>query len=238
MSERVSMPALGESVTEGTVTRWLKNVGDSVEVEVAHFDRARIEMNYWADYADREALAGVLAGVEDLRGVVHAAGVLDDATLGNLTAERLDAVLRPKVDAAWHLHELTRVSGLAAFVVFIALASIVATHKIVGPLFRIKRLVNDISQGRLAVPAYPLRQGDELQDVFEKTARYGKKVGVDDPWGYGGSLEWATSCPPPRHNFTSIPPIRSERPAFDMNHPEYAPKALQARLAERKEVTR
>jgi cytochrome c oxidase subunit 1 len=45
-------------------------------------------------------------------------------------------------------------------------------------------------------------------------------VGVDDPWGYGGSLEWATSCPPPRHNFTSIPPIRSERPAFDLHHPE------------------
>ena len=47
-------------------------------------------------------------------------------------------------------------------------------------------------------------------------------VGVDDPWGYGGSLEWATSCPPPRHNFTSIPRIRSERPAFDLHHPEVA----------------
>ena len=47
-------------------------------------------------------------------------------------------------------------------------------------------------------------------------------VCVDDPWGYGGSLEWATSCPPPRHNFTSIPRIRSERPAFDLHHPEVA----------------
>ena len=47
-------------------------------------------------------------------------------------------------------------------------------------------------------------------------------VGVDDPWGYGGSLEWATSCPPPRHNFTSMPRIRSERPAFDLHHPEVA----------------
>ncbi len=46
------------------------------------------------------------------------------------------------------------------------------------------------------------------------------KVTVNDPWGYGGSLEWATSCPPPRHNFTEIPRIRSERPAFDLNHPE------------------
>ncbi|WP_456119818.1 aa3-type cytochrome oxidase subunit I [Thermomonospora amylolytica] len=51
------------------------------------------------------------------------------------------------------------------------------------------------------------------------TAKRGKKVEVDDPWGYGNSLEWATSCPPPRHNFTSIPRIRSERPAFDLHHP-------------------
>ena len=54
------------------------------------------------------------------------------------------------------------------------------------------------------------------------TWRKAPMVGVDDPWGYGGSLEWATSCPPPRHNFTSIPTIRSERPAFDLHHPEYA----------------
>ncbi|MGB3829708.1 MAG: cytochrome c oxidase subunit I [Ornithinimicrobium sp.] len=48
------------------------------------------------------------------------------------------------------------------------------------------------------------------------------KVEVDDPWEYGMSLEWATSCPPPRHNFTSIPRIRSERPAFDLHHPDVA----------------
>ncbi|WP_456237759.1 aa3-type cytochrome oxidase subunit I [Nocardioides sambongensis] len=47
-------------------------------------------------------------------------------------------------------------------------------------------------------------------------------VGVDDPWGWGRSLEWATSCPPPRHNFNSIPRIRSESPAFDLHHPEIA----------------
>ena len=47
-------------------------------------------------------------------------------------------------------------------------------------------------------------------------------VAVDDPWGWGRSLEWATSCPPPRHNFTSIPRIRSESPAFDLHHPEVA----------------
>jgi cytochrome c oxidase subunit 1 len=41
----------------------------------------------------------------------------------------------------------------------------------------------------------------------------------DDPWGFGGSLEWATSCPPPRHNFRAVPRIRSERPTFDLHHP-------------------
>ncbi|MEE1736521.1 cytochrome ubiquinol oxidase subunit I, partial [Streptomyces sp. BE147] len=47
----------------------------------------------------------------------------------------------------------------------------------------------------------------------------GKKIEVDDPWGYGRSLEWATSCPPPRHNFLTLPRIRSESPAFDLHHP-------------------
>ncbi|MEU6715275.1 cytochrome c oxidase subunit I [Nonomuraea sp. NPDC046802] len=52
-----------------------------------------------------------------------------------------------------------------------------------------------------------------------KTSKRAPKVTLDDPWGFGGSLEWATSCPPPRHNFTSLPPIRSERPAFDLHYP-------------------
>jgi cytochrome c oxidase subunit 1 len=50
----------------------------------------------------------------------------------------------------------------------------------------------------------------------------GPKVTVDDPWGWGRSLEWATSCPPPRHNFERLPRIRSESPAFDLHHPEIA----------------
>jgi cytochrome c oxidase subunit 1 len=52
-----------------------------------------------------------------------------------------------------------------------------------------------------------------------KSWRYGEIVTVDDPWGYGNSLEWATSCPPPRHNFNSMPKIRSERPAFELHYP-------------------
>ncbi|WP_047690961.1 cytochrome c oxidase subunit I [Kocuria sp. ZOR0020] len=54
------------------------------------------------------------------------------------------------------------------------------------------------------------------------THKNAPKVEVDDPWGFGGSLEWATSCPPPRHNFVSLPRIRSERPALDLHHPELA----------------
>jgi cytochrome c oxidase subunit I len=57
-----------------------------------------------------------------------------------------------------------------------------------------------------------------IWNVF-KSYRYGKVVTVDDPWGFGNSLEWATSCPPPRHNFTELPRIRSERPAFELHYP-------------------
>ncbi|MEU7895049.1 cytochrome c oxidase subunit I [Nonomuraea sp. NPDC049152] len=52
-----------------------------------------------------------------------------------------------------------------------------------------------------------------------RTAKWAPRVTRDDPWGFGNSLEWATSCPPPRHNFKRIPRIRSERPAFDLHYP-------------------
>ena len=61
-----------------------------------------------------------------------------------------------------------------------------------------------------------------------KTWRTAPLVESNDPWGYGASLEWATSCPPPRHNFETIPRIRSERPAFDLQHPDAAPPLASA----------
>ncbi|MFE2295601.1 type I polyketide synthase [Streptomyces sp. NPDC059452] len=80
------------------------------------------------DTADHSALAELLrtlpAGLP-LTGVVHAAGVLDDGLVTALTPERLHRVLRPKVDAAWNLHRLTREENLTAFVLFSSIAAAV-----------------------------------------------------------------------------------------------------------------
>jgi cytochrome c oxidase subunit 1 len=62
-------------------------------------------------------------------------------------------------------------------------------------------------------------------------------VTVDDPWGWGRSLEWATSCPPPRHNFTSLPRIRSDSPAFDLHHPEVALQEYDANSSQEGQAT-
>ncbi|WP_184758573.1 cytochrome c oxidase subunit I [Streptosporangium album] len=74
-------------------------------------------------------------------------------------------------------------------------------------------LVSSVGAFILGVSTLPF-----LYNVW-RTHKTAPKVTVDDPWGFGNSLEWATSCPPPRHNFTSLPRIRSERPAFDLHHP-------------------
>ncbi|TDV34218.1 type I polyketide synthase, partial [Actinophytocola oryzae] len=79
------------------------------------------------DVADLEALAAVIEGVPaefPLRGVVHVAGVVADGVVESLTPERVDGVLRPKVDGAWHLHELTRHLDLSMFVLFSSAAGV------------------------------------------------------------------------------------------------------------------
>nr|APD72067.1 type I polyketide synthase 2 [Streptomyces sp.] len=82
------------------------------------------------DVADRAALAALFAGVPDrhpLTGVFHLAGAVDDGPLDAMTPERLDAVLRPKVDGAVHLDELTRDLPLSAFVLFSSVVGVLGT---------------------------------------------------------------------------------------------------------------
>ncbi|HEV8554898.1 MAG TPA: SDR family NAD(P)-dependent oxidoreductase [Actinophytocola sp.] len=82
------------------------------------------------DVSDRAALAGLLATIpaaHPLTGVVHAAAVLTDGVLNSLTPQRIDEVARPKVDAAWHLHELTRDRDLTAFVLLSSIAGTLGT---------------------------------------------------------------------------------------------------------------
>ena len=101
---------------------------------VAELEAAGAQVRLVAcDAADRAALAGVIAEIQaqrpekKLSGVIHAAGVLDDAVVTSLTPDRVDAVLRAKVDAAWNLHELTRDLDLSAFVMFSSMAGLVGS---------------------------------------------------------------------------------------------------------------
>jgi polyketide synthase 7 len=82
------------------------------------------------DVADRDAVAAMLDRVPaqyPLRGVIHAAGVLDDGLISSLTPDRVATVLRAKVDGAWNLHELTQGMDLSMFVVFSSMAGIIGT---------------------------------------------------------------------------------------------------------------
>ncbi|MFB9909382.1 type I polyketide synthase [Allokutzneria oryzae] len=74
------------------------------------------------DASDRDALKALIDGIDDLRAVVHTAGVLDDGLIDTLTPERTDVVFAPKVAAAQHLHELTLDKELDAFVLFSSFA--------------------------------------------------------------------------------------------------------------------
>ncbi|MEU6238891.1 type I polyketide synthase, partial [Kitasatospora sp. NPDC047058] len=91
---------------------------------VADLKESGVEVTVAAcDVADHDELAGVLDGVP-LTGVVHAAGAVDDGLATALSPERVETVMRPKVDAAWHLHELTRDLDLDTFVLFSSVAGV------------------------------------------------------------------------------------------------------------------
>lgn len=79
------------------------------------------------DVSERGPLTALLAslpGDKPLTAVVHAAGVLDDTMLEKLTPERIDTVFRPKVDAAWLLHELTAGMPVRSFLLFSSIAGV------------------------------------------------------------------------------------------------------------------
>src|SRR6185295_15249043 len=84
-----------------------------------------------ADVADEAQLARALAEVDEtmppLRGVIHAAGVLDDGTVLHLDRNRLDAVMAPKVAGAWNLHALTAGRTLDFFVLFSSVTSLLGS---------------------------------------------------------------------------------------------------------------
>ncbi|GAA2371129.1 cytochrome c oxidase subunit I [Dactylosporangium salmoneum] len=80
--------------------------------------------------------------------------------------------------------------------------------------FTVYNTISSIGAFILGVSMLPL-----LYNLWS-SYRFGRRVEGNDPWGYTNSLEWATSCPPPRHNFTRLPRIRSTRPAFDERYGE------------------
>ncbi|WP_373465395.1 type I polyketide synthase [Streptomyces sp. V1I6] len=144
------------------------------------------------DMADRDAVTALIASVpadRPLTAVIHTAAVLDDGVIDALTPEQIERVLRVKVDATLHLHELTRDLDLSAFVFF---SSFAATFGAPG-------------QGNYA-------PGNAFLDAF---AEYRRAAGLPatsiawGPWGDGGMAEGAVGDRMRRHGVIEMSPERA-----------------------------
>ncbi len=129
--------ALGLHIAAFLVERGASNLvlaarrepGESARAAIGALEENGAEVRVAAlDVSDRGAVQDLVASLElPLAGVVHAAGLLEDGTLSNLTWERFERVLRPKVDGALHLHEATLSAPLDFFVCFSSMASMVGS---------------------------------------------------------------------------------------------------------------
>ena len=130
-----------------------------------------------ADVARRDQMAAVLreiaTSLPPLRGVVHAAGVVDDGVFIQQTWQRFESVLAPKIDGAWHLHELTLDSELDFFVLCSSVASVFGSP----------------GQGAYAA-------GNAFLDALAARRRANGQVGLSVNWGAwagGGMAERVTA---------------------------------------------
>ncbi|HEV7977565.1 SDR family NAD(P)-dependent oxidoreductase, partial [Amycolatopsis sp.] len=164
------------------------------------------------DVSDRAALATTLADVS-VSAVVHTAGVLDDGVIGSLTPERLSTVLRPKVDAVWNLHELTRDLPLSAFVVFSSIAGV----------------FGGAGQGNYAA-------GNAFLDALMRQRRTEGLPGVSLAWGpwaqTGGMTGELSDADMERMSRSGVPPLSPEQGValFDAALASGEPVVLPVRL--------